>query len=423
MLEMQILNLKKGGNRLKKYKRMVVVIAALFVVVISAFPVFAAEEENHSDSISVINTVGLNNIHIAINQQDIVNGERVDIAINPTVLPAQVIDRICEIRNLANEAWIRTKVVFADDAPIVDERFLTISSEKWKKCGEYYYYTETVPNNKTIEFFNKINIPAEWDNSYIGKTISFNVFAEAVQSKNFTPDFESADPWFGTVIEHRVRDGYITPSEQGNQQFEVVYQNGAEGLVKVGDDFFSNWSTLMPGDVVKDKVLIKNDYALPTTIYFSSESIDKNKLIDKLKLRIYSENGEIYNGLLSGKVDEIVLAKLKKGEELEVFYELTVPSELTNEFSLMNTKTKWIFRVEADNMVPPTPDATGYVGPDNPNYTPDSPDYDGWSGYNGASSVQTGDVSLILSVAIAIAICFAAFFVIVVKGGKKREEN
>ena len=66
------------------------------LIVFSITPVFA--EENHT--VSVINTVGLGNVHIAINQYDIVDNQKVSIAENPTVLPGQKFDRVCEITNL-----------------------------------------------------------------------------------------------------------------------------------------------------------------------------------------------------------------------------------------------------------------------------------------------------------------------------------
>lgn len=399
---------------------MVAVASALFMVALSAFPAFAAE--SHSDTISVINTVGLDNIHIEINQYDIKDSLRVPIEENPVVLPAQVINRVCEIKNFANEAWIRAKIVFDEDAPEVSDDFLTIASDKWKKCGDYFYYVESVPHDNTIELFNRINIPADWDNSYAGKSIKFNVFADAVQTQNFTPDFDNEDPWFGTIIEHRVRDAYVVPVEQGNDLFKVIYENGSEGLVKIGDDFFSNWSTLMPGDVVKDKVLIKNNYSIPTSIYFRTNTIDDSKLLDKLVLKIYTEKRVIYNGLMSGGIsNDIELVKLKQGEEIELFYELKVPSELTNEFSLTKTKTEWIFKAHSDNMVPPSPDATGYIIPGNSNTSPEIPD--GWNGGGGNSTIKTGDVSIMLSISIAAIICIVALFVALSKGGQKNEES
>lgn len=400
----------KGGKPINKYKRILAIFVAVLIAVMSVYPVFAQGTDSHS--ISVVNTVGLDNVHIAINQYDIVDGEHREIAANPIVVPSQVLHRVCEITNLANEAWIRVKVVYADDAPDVGDNFLIISSDKWIKRGEYYYCTESVPNNGVVEFFSGINIPADWDSSYAGKKISFTVYADAVQEQNFTPDFskDNEEPWFGTIIEHRIHDDYIVPRNTGNQNFQIIYKDGAEGLVKVGDDFFSNWSILMPGDVVTDKVFIRNNYALPTTIFFQINDIDDSALLEKIQIRIYTDEGDIYNGSLKGNVrNEIKLVTLSQGEELVMHYELTVPAELTNEFSLANTKTEWVFRAYAENMEPPSPDATSAVAPNNPT---------GWNGWPGTSTIQTGDVPIMLSVGIAVVFCIIAIFVFMRKGGK-----
>ena len=402
-----------------KQKRIFVALAALLLVVFSVLPVFAQKTESHS--VTVINTVGLNNVHIAINQYDIVNGEKSELSTNPLVLPGQVLERVCEIDNLACNAWIRAKIVFANDAPEVGDDFLTISSDKWLKRGEYYYYTEPVQSEKTVELFNKINIPSKWDNEYANKSISFTVYADAVQEKNFTPDFESDDPWFGTIIEHRIHDNYIVPVENEDKLFQVIYKDGAEGLVKVGDDFFSNWGTLMPGDVEKDKVTVKNEYAFPTTIFFQIETIDNSKLSNKLLLRIYTSKGDIYNGKLNGNIkDEIKLVTLNKGEELKVFYELKVPAELTNEFSLSKAKTKWIFRAYAENMEP-SQDATSSTSPNSKqaepqNVQPDQPSYSPI----GSSTIQTGDVVIMVSIGIAMLIC-SLVVIVVARGGRRNE--
>ncbi|MFR3808776.1 MAG: hypothetical protein ACLTX3_07460 [Lachnospiraceae bacterium] len=79
-------------------------------------------------------------------------------------------------------------------------------------------------------------------NRYSDQKMELHFTADAVQIKNFTPDFDSDDPWFGTVIEKSITDEYIIPGEK-HDLFSVSYEGGAEGLVKVGDDFFSNWET------------------------------------------------------------------------------------------------------------------------------------------------------------------------------------
>ena len=396
-----------------KIKKVLAVLVALLLVTLSAYPAIAQETDSHS--VTVINTVGMNNVHIAINQYDIVNGEKSEISPNPIVLPGQVLERVCAIDNLASEAWIRAKIVFADDTIDVGDNFLNIASDKWVKCGEYYYYTEPVANKKAIDLFNRINVPAEWGNEYAKKSIKFTVYADAVQEKNFTPDFKSKDPWFGTIIEHRIHDDYIVPVDKDDQLFQVVYKDGAEGLVKIGNDFFSNWAALMPGDVVNDKVSVKNEYAFPATIFFQIETFDDSILSDRLHLRIYTSKGEIYNGKLNGKIkDEIKLVTLNHGDELEVFYELRVPAELTNEFSLAKAKTKWIFRAYTENMTP-SQDVTSSTSPDkdhpvNPTYSPTD-----------SSTVQTGDVFIMVSIGSALLVC-SLVVVFIARGGRRNEE-
>lgn len=380
------------------------------LIVFSITPVFA--EENHT--VSVINTVGLGNVHIAINQYDIIDNQKVSIAENPTVLPGQKFDRVCEITNFANEVWVRAKIVFSDDSPNVNDDFLTISSNKWKKIGEYFYYTEEVKTSKSVELFNKINIPAEWGNDYAKKTVKFTVFADAVQSKNFTPDFDSEDPWFGTIIEHRVHDDYVNIQKEDNSSFSIIYENGSEGLVKVGDDFFSNWNTLMPGDVVSDKVLLKNNYALPTTIYFRTNTISDDILIKELKLRIYTKEKEIFSGsLYDGIKENIVLAKLSKGEELEVVYELSVPTSVDNKFSLMKTKTEWIFSAHSDNMPPPSSDSESSI-------SKNENDEDKYINNDG-SSIKTGDTAVAVSVCLACVVGLPLIYIAIV--GRRRKDD
>ena len=119
--------------------------------------------------------------------------------------------------------------------------------------------------------------------------------------------------------------------------------------MKIGDNFFSNWETLMPGDVVSDKVLIRNDYANPTKIYFRTANVANDDLLKKLKIKITNENDVILDGALSDTVnDEVLIAELKKGEEKELSYTVTVPAELRNVYAMTDTKTQWIFRAEIE---------------------------------------------------------------------------
>jgi len=131
----------------------------------------------------------------------------------------------------------------------LSDYMVTLDSNQWVKVGDYYYYIVPVDKDVSIDFVKEVRIPTEWDESYADKSFSIVVTADAVQADNFTPDFKSDDPWFGTVIETCVHTSY-TSVQAEDEAFSVVFEGGAEGLVRTGDDFFANWGELMPGDTV-----------------------------------------------------------------------------------------------------------------------------------------------------------------------------
>ena len=238
------------------------------------------------------------------------------------------------------------------------QTFLLNLGDDWVKCGDYYYYTKPVKHGEAAEFLKSVSIPAEWTEALSEKDQKINFTADAVQEKNFTPNFKSDDPWFGTVIEQSVTDAYTVPVTSNNP-FSVAYEGGAAGLVKVGDDFFSNWGTLMPGDVVSGKVTISNKYAQSVKIYFRTDTIADDNLLQKLHLKIACDGQTLYDGSMAGEItNKVLLGDFAQGSSKDLTYTLTVPAELDNQYAMNKTKTKWIFTAE----LPETPNKTVATG-------------------------------------------------------------
>lgn len=318
-------------------KRMAALLSAI-VVGTSTVPAYAQSE------VSVINHVGIGNVNIELTKSSLdKDGRKTAFDDEQVVLPGQTVDEIVEVNNLANDAWIRMKVTFDDsDIKGLDDSLLSIS-DNWIKRGEYYYYTKPVDRGDSAEFMENVKIPTTWDESLSDQKMELHFTADAVQIKNFTPDFDSDDPWFGTVIEKSITDEYIIPGEK-HDLFSVSYEGGAEGLVKVGDDFFSNWGDLMPGDVVSDEVTVANRYAKPVSIYFRTETIADDKFLKELNLQIKCEDKVLYDGSMAGEItNKVLLGTLKKGETKHLTYTLTVPAWLDNPYAMSKTETKWIF--------------------------------------------------------------------------------
>jgi hypothetical protein len=174
------------------------------------------------------------------------------------------------------------------------------------------------------------------------KHFAIHITSDAVQVKNFTPDFNSEDPWFGTLIEERIYQPFeIEPGSE--DPFSVEFMDGTEGLVKVGDDFFHNWGTLLPGDTFTDTVTIGNNYTKAVEIFFHTENIADSELLDQIQITIKNGDQVIYDGPLSGTVEELSLGTFNKGETTVLTYTIHVPAELNNKYALSEAITKWIF--------------------------------------------------------------------------------
>ena len=249
------------------------------------FSASAKTTEYHTE---VINEIGLGDVSIGLKEYTLdKDGDKIPYENRHAMLPGQRVDRMIYVENKANSAWVRIKLEYTSKDGIkgMGDQLMNVESDDWLPIGGYWYYRKPLAKGETVAFMDKMIIPPEWDESYSEKSFSVIVTAEAVQEQNFVPDFQSEDPWFGTVIETCVHTTYDTKNV-GTQDFSIAFESGAEGLVKVGDDFFSNWGTLMPGDVVSDHVTQKNAYSRPVRMFFRTETVADDMLLQALKLQI-----------------------------------------------------------------------------------------------------------------------------------------
>lgn len=330
-------------------------ILPIFLLAISASPCSAYASTAHFTT-EVTNQISLGDVNISLDEFEYdQNGNEVAYKDHKVVLPGEKIDRIIRISNHANAVWLRAKITYTDcgDEKGFSDDDIVLASDQWVKRGEYYYYTPPLESKATVDFIKAFSIPSSWSESKAGMDFDVDIAVDAVQKANFTPDFSSADPWFGTVIEecvHTTHDNIKT--ETSDQAFSITFENGSEGLVKVDGDFgfFSNWSSLMPGDTVSDTVTIGNNYDDRVAIYFRTETIADDSLLEKVHLIIKNGDTTVYDGGMNGEItQEVQLGYLRRGETRNLTYTVSIPAELTNEYALANTRTKWIFSCSYHN--------------------------------------------------------------------------
>ena len=106
------------------------------------------------------------------------------------VVPGDVVSKQVSIENnCTHPFYLRVKIVYGIDSlelPSEDCFKLNINENNWILCDGWYYYNGIVqPNETTPNVFSHVEIVgSKVDNSYIGKTLTLSVVAQAVQSEN-----------------------------------------------------------------------------------------------------------------------------------------------------------------------------------------------------------------------------------------------
>ena len=106
------------------------------------------------------------------------------------IIPGDVVSKRVSIENdCEHPFYLRVKMVYGVNSlelSAEDCFKLNINEEHWTLYDGWYYYTDVVnPGETTPEVFSHVEmVGSKIDNSYIGKTLTLTVNAQAVQSEN-----------------------------------------------------------------------------------------------------------------------------------------------------------------------------------------------------------------------------------------------
>lgn len=324
--------------------------AAVFTVCsCMQFAVVHAEGNKKGDGDTITNTSSLGTVSISLDEYSIKNGKEIPFSNNQLVSPGTKVDLHARITNNANSVWLRARADYSTEDIIseIDDTSLIFDRSKWIKCGNYYYYHKPVGTKESAIYLTGIQIPKEWTEQEAGKTFNLIVKCEAIQSANFTPDYSLNDPWHGEVIEASINDHFIA-KESGADQFVITYIGGTDELFHNPENFFTNISTLMPGDHYSEGIKCSNDFNYPITLLFSGKSLEGTELASRITLRIDADGeGTIFSGTLADVINERKLFRLEPGESKQMYFFLDVDPTIKNRYTDENMrylKVNWVFR-------------------------------------------------------------------------------
>lgn len=326
-----------------------------------------------SDSLTVENHIQTGDINIQLKEYQ-VNSEGKESIYDYSgyVLPGDTISKIPRITNLAEPCYIRVLLTFSEltnpELTGLTAENLQGISEKWVQIGDYYYYPDVLATGDTLDFFQSIHIPSEFENAYAKQELSISIQVDAIQAKNFTPDFSSTAPWGNQIIEICAHNQAEPTISNPYTSMYVEYEGNAHKLITASDDFFSNLGQMMPGDTLSDEIVLKNTTSSDAQFFFHTElpenlSEEALDLLEQISLTIVLEDKLLYEGnLKSTALEDIVsLGTYKSGETAIFKFTLFMPETLTNAYALRETAVKWIFSVENDELtiITPSPVKTG----------------------------------------------------------------
>ena len=231
---------------------------------------------------------------------------------------------------------------------------VTIENDGWTYSDDgYFYYTEAVDEGETVSANLCFTTP-DFGQTEESGSFSLDVKADAVQSANFTPDFDKESPWGNVEIEE------VSYDSDGTGKFSSDTVSTSLSLKLSKTTLFSDVEYLMPGSTVTDSIDVTYTGENKADVYFSAESPSESKLADVLQLTISNNGTEMYSGDLSQSAikEAVKIATLNKNESATLDFSLSVPEELNNSYTMKDVNLKWNFSsktIEEETTQPATP--------------------------------------------------------------------
>lgn len=263
------------------------------------------------------------------------------------ILPGQEIPIVTVIENLGEDCFIRYSVTgeAKSGQEIPNTCFGGIPEENIRKNG-YWYETKQLKHGQETEIFTSFMLPENWIQKE-EDSVEINIVVDAIQSRNFKPDFTAAYPWGLTDIQK------VSENEKNQKLRVAVPQHGicqvvleGDKIVTVPDSFFSEFKTLVPGDCIQGDIQIKNQYEGTESLYWKIDS-ENNLLLGNSELKIEKGDGTVlYKGRFQNFTDGQynLLGKYQTSEEDQLTFSIRFPEEMDNTYRLLNSKMIWTFR-------------------------------------------------------------------------------
>lgn len=275
-----------------------------------------------------------------------------DKTINSSLLPGQYVSHVQSVVNNGADCYLRAKLE-CDMPDVIDNVDMC---NGWELYADGYYYHKSVAESESqIDIYNGFTVSTDVSNDLQNRDLTLSVNVDAIQSANFSPDWNSKSPWGAVnILACRNAGKYGITAVKSVSPFTITYSENAEKLVTNSSNFFSNFGNVLPGDVYKDSIEFVNNSNHEVVIDFKQNKSD-NSLLNNIGLKISIDNKSVFTGTL-GSAIEFSILKIPANSSQTIDFEVSVPNDLNSEFAFEDNMVKWYFSA-GDFINTATPDS------------------------------------------------------------------
>ena len=255
------------------------------------------------------------------------------------------------IENKGADSWVRFKLTADSELPL--DNFYGLSSD-WVEKGGYWYLTKPVLSNETVPTVEGFKVPDTLTDQS-DTEIEVGGTYDAIQSDNFTPDFDSENPWGDVNIVESDFDGSNYVRTVATIKPITVDIGSSDDVIITSGDILSY--DLIPGDMKSNTLVIENTSSVDKKVNFKSISDRENVLLQNIYIGIGDSEKEIYDGALSEANFDKEIATIPAGDTATINYEISIPTEVGNALQGEKGEFEWHFTSEEIPEVVKTNDA------------------------------------------------------------------
>lgn len=335
------------------------------VLAVGGILLLGAASVSAYSELSVIYQAVTGKVAVHLEEYAVKDGKEVLWQDGESVLAGTQVSKIPRIFNDASDCYVRAEVGFQGEKEgalgLSVENLVGISTD-WTKIGEYFYYKKLLPSGESVDLFQGIRIPEEWESGRDDEnTWKASVKVDAIQAAFFRPDFTSQDPWAMEGKGYKIEKALQREPEKKEAEGETItfgFSEDMQGFTADSQEFFSRFAPFLPGGSQTGYLEFANNTEKPRQLYVKAQILDEDELLEKLELTIRMHIGEeirvVYQGpFLASELQEYqkagtVLAK-EKGR-MEFFARL--PEDAGNQYSARSGKVKFLFTTDPERESP-----------------------------------------------------------------------